>query len=310
MRLLILGCGLLGASTALAARATGTAQTIIGVDPSPASVAAAGALGVFDRVELLVEPQQATTATPIPGLPIPGLKDTEQPIDIGVAAGPPSTLADSVRRLVGVCELVVDVGSVKAPVLASLAATGSVPANYVPCHPMAGSEQAGAAAAQADLFRNRQVFVTPADHCVPELCARAHDFWRALGANTSELTPQAHDAAVAYTSHLPHLLASAYVGMDNPLPAAAGPGYHDFSRLAKANPVLWADILTANRAQVLPLIEQLQAALAEARAVLATPDAAGQDGLVDYLTERQQARERVDVAGATAIAATEVPNPE
>ena len=108
MRLLILGCGLLGASTALAARATGTAQTIIGVDPSPASVAAAGALGVFDRVELLVEPQQATTATPIPGLPIPGLKDTEQPIDIGVAAGPPSTLADSVRRLVGVCELVVD----------------------------------------------------------------------------------------------------------------------------------------------------------------------------------------------------------
>lgn len=288
MRLLILGCGLLGASVAMAAKHRGVAQTITGLDPNPASVVAARALGVFDSVE--------DSASAMPTLPN---------ADIGIAAGPPSSLAASVAQLAPVCGLVLDVGSVKAPVLQALVAQADgVPSNYVPCHPMAGSEQAGAGAAQAALFVDRQVFVTTTDDNTAAMRAQAHGFWQALGAQTTELSPSAHDAAVAYTSHLPHLLASAYVGMDAPIPAAAGPGYRDFSRLAKANPVLWADILRTNRTHIVPLIKQLKTALDEAQSVLEsssaveTPGPPIRDTLVDYLTLRKQAREQLDEGNA------------
>ena len=284
MRLLILGCGLLGSSVALAAREAGVATSITGFDPNPDSVAAASQLGVFDSVGLMGQAGHEIGA--------------DLAADVGIAAGPPSTLVGGVASLASVCELVMDVGSIKGPILAELASAQGAPANFVPCHPMAGSEQAGAGAAQANLFQGRWVFVVSTATAAPAACSAAHKFWQSLGAQTTELAPAAHDAAVAYSSHLPHLLAALYAGLDDVVPAAAGPGYRDFSRLAKSNPALWADILTSNKSQILPLIEQLRTALDEAQALLeqAQPDDATSRGdLVDYLAVRKSARDALDL---------------
>ena len=284
MKLLILGCGLLGCSVAMAARAAGAAKSIVGFDPDAASVASARQLDAFDSVSLLHDPADLSKA--------------DWPnADIAVVAGPPSSLADGVERLAAVAELVLDVGSVKVPVLSALEERGRVPAHFVPCHPMAGSHLAGGLAAQANLFRDRWVFVAAEATTDPAAQARAHEFWRALGARTTDLSPAEHDAAVAYTSHLPHLLAAVYAGLADVVPAAAGPGFRDFSRLARANPALWADILRTNRGHILPLVEKLQEALTEARALLAQhepTDAASQDRLLDYLAARKAELDQLD----------------
>ena len=266
MHLAILGCGLLGTSVALAARAAGRAASISGFELSAPGRAAAEASGAYDRVE------------PPDGLAA-GLS-----FDLGVAAVPPSVLPEAVGQLSAVCRVVVDTGSVKGRLLAALQAGAGVPAHFVPCHPMAGSERRGAAAGRADLFRERWVLLTPLPVTQGAAVAEAEGFWQALGARTERLAPERHDAAVGYTSHLPHLLTYAYMGVGDAPDAAVGPGFRDFARLAAADPALWADILLSNRAAWQPLLAGYRARLDEAEALFEAGDPAA---LVDWLAERR-----------------------
>jgi len=150
------------------------------------------------------------------------------------------------------------VGSTKSDVVQAAAAAlndAQLPW-FVPAHPIAGKAQAGVAHAQADLYRNCLLVLTPGAMTNPLALAKARQLWQSLQCRVREMTPAAHDAGFAAVSHLPHLLAFALMNAITEQPdgadllSLAGPGFRDFSRIAEGDPALWRDVLLANRAQV------------------------------------------------------------
>lgn len=252
--LLLVGTGLIGGSFALAARAAGLFDRIDGVDANPTALRHARDLGIVDPPSDAVTPEAVCVATPV------------------------SSVANCVARMARrhPDAAVFDVGSVKGSVIDALRARGALPANYVPCHPVAGSEKSGAGAARADLFAGRTVIVTPTAETDPSATSRVAGWWRAVGAVVTEQTPERHDCLLAATSHLPHLVAFALMEMvgeidEATLQACLGGGFRDFSRIAAADAAVWADILHENRDAVGRWAQTLAARLAvdEDKAALA-----------------------------------------
>ena len=231
--LLLVGTGLIGGSFALAARKQGLFDNVAGIDLDPGALADAMACGVIDGTELQSAPAAICVAVP-----------TSQ------IAG---CVAQMAARHAGVP--IFDVGSVKIPIIESLRAGGELPARYVPCHPVAGSEQHGARAARADLFEHRSVVITPVAETDRTAVDTVAALWRAIGAHVSENEPEVHDRIVAVTSHLPNLLAFALMEVvaeidDADMRVHAGTGFRDFSRIAGSDPAVWSDILHENRESI------------------------------------------------------------
>src|SRR5262249_29728245 len=136
-----------------------------------------------------------------------------------------------------------DVGSTKAEVVRVVGALANGVV-FVGSHPLAGSEKQGPEHADADLFAGRLVVVTPGPHTEEAALCRVADFWRALGAGVERMSPEEHDDAVALTSHLPHVVASALAGALPPeLAGLTATGFRDSTRIAAGGPDLWAAIL-------------------------------------------------------------------
>lgn len=242
--LLLVGTGLIGGSFALAARAHGVFDRIVGVDADPEALATARALGIVEDSEATFEPNAVCIATPV-----------------GRIA---ECVADAAARYPGIP--IFDVGSVKASIVDALRAGGGMSPNFVPCHPIAGAETGGARAARAALFQGRSLIITPVDETDPETTATVASWWRRVGATVMLHDPDAHDRIIAATSHLPHLVAFALMEVldaidDQALPAYIGDGFRDLSRIAAADPTIWSDILQANREAISPLVRQLGARL-------------------------------------------------
>jgi prephenate dehydrogenase len=121
--------------------------------------------------------------------------------------------------------------------------------------------------ADADLFRNRQVIITPIERTKTAQLQAAKELWEALGASTIQMSPEAHDGAYAAVSHLPHLLAFAYMHAVAGQPNGqdylqlAGPGFKDFTRIAASDPVMWRDVLLGNRHEVIEQIKHFRRTL-------------------------------------------------
>lgn len=239
MRLAIVGAGLIGASIGRAARARGVAGEVVAVEPDPDAAAAARAVGAADRVT-------------------PDLAAGIEGADLIVLASPPAAilgLLAPLRTMRPPGAVVTDVGSVKGPIAA---AGGDLPW-FVPGHPMAGSERHGAGASQPDLFVNAAWPLTPTAGTDPVAAARVGAFVAALGARPMVLSPEAHDRAVAVTSHLPHAMAFALYAValrraaagDDALFALAAGGFHSATRVAASSPALWRDICLTNAREVL-----------------------------------------------------------
>jgi prephenate dehydrogenase len=238
----LIGCGLMGGSFALAVRQAGLVERVVGYSPTARSRDAALALGAID------------TGFDTPAAAIHGS-------DLVLLALP---VASTEATLRAICDalapetLVMDVGSTKSDVVqAAAAALGDAQLPwFVPAHPIAGKAQAGVAHAQADLYQNCLVVLTPSAVTNPLALSKARQLWQALECRVRDMTPAAHDAGFAAVSHLPHLLAFALMNAitDQPdgadLLSLAGPGFRDFSRIAAGDPALWRDVLLANRAQV------------------------------------------------------------
>jgi len=273
-RLSVIGLGLLGGSVALAARARGVADEVVGAGRSRASVEAALASGAFTRVvagpEAVADAELVVLATPV-----------------GVMAGELARLAPGLAP----GALVTDVGSVKSQLAETLPGLLPPGACYVGAHPMAGSHHRGMAHARADLFERAACVVTPARDSRPEAVERVVAFWRALGARVVLRDPARHDAEVAWVSHLPHALAFAYARALASAPEGsldvAGAGFRDFTRIARSDAELWSEILLANRKALAGPLQRAAAELAELARRLDADDA---DGLERFLAE---ARERL-----------------
>ena len=275
-RLGLIGCGLMGGSFALAARRAGLVQRVAGHSKSPASARRAHELGVID--EVAESAAQAAAGADLVLLAVP-------------VAATEATLR-AIRPALRPDALILDVGSTKADVAAAARrALGDQARQFVPCHPITGREVAGVEHADANLYRGTQVIVTPTDDTQVARVERTVALWRALGCHVVELSPEAHDAALAAVSHLPHLLAFAFMNGLLAQPdggrslALAGPGFRDFTRIAAGDPSLWRDVLLANRDEVGAQLRHFQQALAEFEQALA----AGRADALEPLIRRASA---------------------
>lgn len=257
-RVAVLGLGLLGGSVALAARQRGAAARVAGAARRRDVRDEALRLGAVDEVGDF--PEVARGA------------------DLVVLATPVFAMAELVRRIAPELHpgaLVTDVGSVKGLLAETLPGLLPRGVHYVGSHPMAGSHWRGLAHARGDLFEGSACVVTRGSE--PSAAARVEAFWRALGARVVLRDAAAHDAEVAWMSHLPHVAAFAYAGALRAAPPGArdvaGPGFADFTRIAHSDPELWSEILTANRKALVAPLQRLAESLAELGRAIDSNDA-------------------------------------
>jgi prephenate dehydrogenase len=188
-----------------------------------------------------------------------------------------------------------DVGSTKAAIVQEM--EERLPPNifFVGGHPLAGSEKRGPEHASARLFEGRLTLLTPTPRTGPEALARVSDFWRALGADIRVMDAEEHDRAVALTSHLPHLLASALAGMlPGELAGLTASGFRDTTRIAAGDPALWSAIFEQNRAHVSEALARLQERLESFRQALEGPD---RQRLQELLEEGSRKRQNLPGRG-------------
>ena len=235
-RALIAGVGLLGGSIALALRKYDLAESVMGWGRDEAKLDAALQQGVIQSKSTDLD-EAATLA------------------DLIIVCTPVRLVPKIVLSCVRHCSpetLLTDVGSTKQQIAAQLA---EVPA-FCGSHPLAGGEKSGSEHANADLFQGRTCIVTPLQSTAPEVVLRAAKLWKNVGARTLKMTPHQHDAALARTSHLPHIVAACLAGATPKelLPLAAT-GWADTTRVAAGGVELWLQIIQENR---LPILEALQ----------------------------------------------------
>ncbi|MDH3460615.1 MAG: prephenate dehydrogenase/arogenate dehydrogenase family protein [Burkholderiaceae bacterium] len=238
----IIGCGLMGSSFALALKHAGLVARVVGYSKSPSTTDTAKKLGVID-----VAAESALQA--VAGSDI---------VLIAVPVGAIEEIFKAIRQLVTPEVLFMDVCSTKRDVVdAARRVLKERVVSFVPAHPVAGRELAGAINADARLYQGSRIILTPLPQTLPELVQKATEAWSAVGAQVLKMTPHDHDAAFAAVSHLPHLLAFACFTSVANQPAGddylslAGPGFRDFTRIAAGDPVVWRDILMSNREEVL-----------------------------------------------------------
>jgi prephenate dehydrogenase len=188
--------------------------------------------------------------------------------DLLVLATPVPAMGTILQAAAGALEagcIVTDVGSVKTPVCDTLPGLLPPGVPFVGSHPMAGSHARGFEHADPNLFVGRPCVVMADSAAEPR--QRIVEFWRALGADVMERDPASHDAEVAWVSHLPHLLSYGFArGLAAAPPSAAdlrGSGFEDFTRIARSDPEMWAEIFTANRKALAAPLQAVRQRLAE-----------------------------------------------
>ena len=280
-RLLVVGLGLIGGSLALIARQRKLAIEVVGSSRSQSTLDSAMALGVVDRVvtdlpaELQTLQANDLVLIGVPTLTVPAIL---QVLQENLPEGVTFTDAASVKG--SVVEAVRDI-------------FGHVPAEFVPGHPIAGSEKSGVTAARADLYEDHQVIVTPLPETGPDHLARVKALWCGAGASVQVMPVAEHDEVLAATSHIPHLLAYSLVDTLASLEEnreifryAAG-GFRDFTRIAASDPLMWHDITLANSDSILAVLDAFSDKLAGLRKAIINKDG---DHMLGVYTRASEAR--------------------
>ena len=279
-KLVVCGVGLIGGSFALALKAAGEVGEVVGLGRTPAPLEEARRLGVIDRIA-------------------GGWDDALHGADLVLLAMPVGQMAPVLAAMaphLSPATIVTDGGSTKSDVVAAArAALGAKIGQFVPGHPIAGAEKSGVAAAQAALYVDKRVVLTPLAENSAAGVARVQSAWQACGARVSQLAPEDHDRVFAAVSHLPHLLAFALVhdfaqrsNSDQLFGFAAG-GFRDFTRIASSHPEMWRDICLANRHALLLELDAYMVELMRTRVLLAGGDADGLEALFSTARARRDA---------------------
>lgn len=252
----IVGVGLIGGSIGLALRERKMARQIIGIGHRLQSLQTAQEVGAIDVASTDVEV---------------GVKDA----DFVVVCTPVDAIATHVQQVANACPptaTITDAGSTKAEIVGAvdryLGSRRDGPC-FVGSHPIAGDHRTGPAHARGELFAGRVVVVTPTSASDNQAVECVDRFWTALGARVIKMPADEHDAALAATSHLPHLIAAALAGATptDLLPLTAG-GWRDTTRVAGGNPHLWRAIFATNRQPVLDALQRFDERLTALRAAL------------------------------------------
>lgn len=254
----IIGVGLIGGSLGMVLRSRGLAGRVVGVGRDRGRLEEARECGAVDAVTTdLAE----------------GVSDAS----VVVVCTPVDRLAEMLAEAAALAPedaLLTDAGSTKLSLVRRMEADPKTCSRFVGAHPVAGSERSGVSNARADLFEGQTCVLTPTSKTPADRLERARAFWSGTGARIVEMPPDRHDEALALTSHLPHVAASALASVVDPsvLEVAAG-AYRDGTRVAGADPALWTAIYLENRRPLLDALDLYIARLAEFRNALADADA-------------------------------------
>ncbi|QPK64556.1 prephenate dehydrogenase/arogenate dehydrogenase family protein [Methylomonas sp. LL1] len=281
-RLCVIGTGLIGGSIARAARAQGLCQEIVafGREKNLPNLKLAKELGVIDQFYTDI------------GLAL----ENADLVIIATPVGSMQGIFELIKPYWNEQALYSDAGSTKGSVVAAATAVfGHVPVNFVPAHPIAGAERSGVDASHAELFKNRRLIITPLEDTDPQLLDKLTVFWQRIGSSVSVMSVEHHDTVLAATSHLPHILAFALVGLlgrkdeQREIFKYAAGGFKDFSRIASSDPTMWLDICLANKQEIIPLIQQFKTELSHIEQLLADNQSRQ---LFDTFTYARNARQR------------------
>ncbi|HIG61240.1 MAG TPA: prephenate dehydrogenase/arogenate dehydrogenase family protein [Gammaproteobacteria bacterium] len=244
----IIGLGLIGASVAAAVKSKSSSVRISAYDTDRRALDHGLTIGIIDAAA-------------------DSIRALAENSDLILLAVPVSAANECLSKLWEFKGIVTDVGSVKAPLLASAGRVFGDLSQVVPGHPIAGSEKQGVEAADPHLFSAHKVILTPSLETLPDAVALVSDLWKSLGAIVVIMDVKDHDRILAQTSHLPHLLAYTLVDLlavDNEdlevFQYAAG-GFRDFSRIAASDARMWRDIFTTNKKELLVAVKSFRARL-------------------------------------------------
>jgi prephenate dehydrogenase len=275
-QLAIIGCGLMGGSFALALKRAGLVKRVVGYSKSPSTTERARQLGVID-----VEAPSALLA--VSGADI---------VLIAVPVAATEATLKSIKHLVTPQMLVMDVGSTKRDVIdAGRRALREQIGSFVPAHPIAGKEVSGVEHADADLYTGKQVILTPIERTLTIQLQKAVDVWTALDCKVIKMSPEAHDAAFAAVSHLPHLISFALMNAISGQPqgkdylSLAGPGFRDFTRIAASDPKVWRDIMVSNREELLEQSKIFQRNLQALELMISSGNTEALEGLIEQASQ-------------------------
>ncbi|MDO9365479.1 MAG: prephenate dehydrogenase/arogenate dehydrogenase family protein [Methylotenera sp.] len=271
-KLVIFGVGLIGGSVALALKQAASTVQIVGIGRSSKSLQTALDLGIIDIASSHVA-------------------DAIKDADIILIAAPvaqTTAILTSIKPHLSLNTVITDAGSTKSDVLiAAKKILGTQFNQFVGGHPIAGAEKSGVTAATADLYRNKNVVLTPTTETNRNAVHRVHELWQTCSANVSEMPAETHDGIFAAVSHLPHLLAFALVDEVASRPNAeqlfgfAASGFRDFTRIAGSHPEMWRDISLANKTALLSELSAYQTELAQLKQLLENEDSAGLQALFE-----------------------------
>ena len=192
--------------------------------------------------------------------------------------------------------ILTDVGSTKGSVVAAAKAVFGehLPAGFVPGHPIAGAEHTGVHAGKVDLFANHKVILTPLPSSAPWAVNKLIQMWESAKAEVICMDVEKHDEVLAYTSHLPHLMAFNLVEQlanreDNlDIFRYAAGGFRDFSRIAASDPQMWHDIFFANKTALLKAVDGFESQLAIIRQLIEQEDSHALMGLLGHAQAARQ----------------------
>ncbi len=243
MKLTVIGLGLIGGSIAKDLRKAGFATEIIGVDLNPENAQEALRLGIADRIE--------------------DLESAVSQADMVIIAIPVDKVLNSLTRVLDVISdntTVIDVGSTKK-MITDAVNNHRNRRNYIPSHPMSGTENSGPSAALEGLFEGKINIICDQEKCGPQHLALAEKLFQVLGMNVAYMSADDQDHSTAFISHLPHAaafaLANAVLAKEDReiiFDLASG-GFNSTVRLAKSSPEMWGPIFQQNKEYVVESLE-------------------------------------------------------
>jgi cyclohexadieny/prephenate dehydrogenase len=244
-RVALIGLGLIASSMAHAMRAGGLAGEIVGYAKSPETRAVAKEL-FCDRVA-------DSAAEAVMGADL---------VVLAVPIGAMEAIAAEIGPHLKRGATVTDVGSVKQAVVDAVVPHIPAGVQFIPGHPLAGTEYSGPRSGFATLFQNRWWLLTPLPDTDAAALARLRSLLDAMGANVDEMDVEHHDLVLAVVSHVPHAIAYTMVGVADHMRRVSqsevikysASGFRDFTRIAASDPVMWRDVFLTNKDAVLDIL--------------------------------------------------------
>ena len=289
-RVALIGLGLIASSMGHAMKKWHLAGAIAGHAKTEATRAAALELGFCDEVF-------ATAAEAV--------RDADLVV-LAVPVGAMGAVAEEIGPHLKPGATVTDVGSVKEAVIEAVTPHLPDGVDFIPGHPLAGTEHSGPRSGFATLFQNRFNLLIPGE-ARPEAVARLRALWEGMGANVEEMDAAHHDLVLAVTSHTPHLIAYTMVGVadhlrrvtESEIVKYSAAGFRDFTRIAASDPTMWRDVFLTNKEATLDILGRFTEELFVLQRAIRMGDG---DLLFDYFTRTRAIRRDIIEAGQDTAA--------